>query len=103
MNRVHVVRARNIRNATEGNMTDDKKKTPIQNDILIADMMLRLTSLEKLLLDKGVVTKEELSAVTDEIARAAAKVVLEKAQASKTVDEFIAELKGEPVKKEFKN
>jgi hypothetical protein len=85
-------------------MTDEKKKTPITNDILIADIMLRVTSMEKLLIQKGIFTVEELTATTEEIARSVAKVVLEKAQASKTVDEFIAELKGETKdKKDFKN
>jgi hypothetical protein len=104
MNRVHAPRVRNTRNAVEGNMTDDKKKTPITNDVLIADIMLRVTSMEKLLIDKGIFTLEELTATTEEIARNVARVVLEKAQASKTVDEFLAELKGEAKdKKVLKN
>jgi hypothetical protein len=85
-------------------MTDEKKKTPVTNDVLIADIMLRVASMEKLLIDKGIFTLEELTDTTEQIARSVAKVVLEKAQASKTVDEFIAELKGENKdKKEFKN
>lgn len=84
-------------------MTDEKpKKTPVSNDILIADIMLRITAMEKLFLDKGLVTIEELQATTEEIARNVAKVVLEKAQTSKNIDEFISELKLTD-KKEFNN
>ena len=75
-------------------MTDEKKKTPvITNDILIADIMLRVTAMEKLFIDKGIFTIAELTSTTEEIARNVAKVVLEKAQSSKSVDEFVAELK----------
>jgi hypothetical protein len=76
-------------------MTDEKKKTPVvTNDILIADIMLRVTAMEKLFIDKGIFTIAELSETTEEIAKKVAKVVLEKAQSSKSVDEFVAELKG---------
>lgn len=85
-------------------MTDEKKKTPITNDILIADIMLRVTSMEKLLIEKGVFTLEELTATTEGIAKSVAKIVLEKAQSSKSVDEFISELKGtNKDKKDLKN
>ena len=85
-------------------MTEKKSdKRELTNDILMADVMLRITAMEKLLIEKGVFTQEELSAATEEIAKRVAKVVLEKAQSSKNVDEFIASLKSDKDKKEFNN
>lgn len=88
-------------------MTEKKpdNKQELTNDVLMADIMLRLTAIEKLLIEKGVFTQEELTQSTEEIAKRVAKVVLEKAQASKSVDEFISNLEssaGKP-KKGFNN
>lgn len=69
---------------------DDRKE--LNTDILVADVMLRITALEKLLIEKGVFTQAELSATTDEIAKKVAKVVLEKAKVSKNIEEFVATL-----------
>lgn len=80
-------------------------KQELTNDVLMADVMLRVTAIEKLLIEKGVFTQEELTQTTEEIAKRVAKVVLEKAQASKSVDEFISNLEstaGKP-KKDFNN
>lgn len=72
--------------------TKDSKKD-LTSDIMVADVMLRITAIEKLLIEKGVFTQAELAATTEEIAKKVAKVVLERAQASKNIDEFIADLK----------
>lgn len=82
-------------------MTDKKKE--LTNDVLMADIMLRVTAMEKLLIEKGVFTQEELTSTTEEIAKRVAKVVLEKAQASKNIDEFIHSLDGSKDKKGFDN
>jgi TPP-dependent pyruvate/acetoin dehydrogenase alpha subunit len=74
------------------------KKTELTNDVLMADVMLRLTAIEKLLIEKGVFTQEELSVATEEIAKRVAKVVLEKAQASKKIEELTASLADAPKK-----
>ena len=74
------------------------KKPELSNDVLMADVMLRITAMEKLLIEKGVFTQEELSAATEEIAKRVAKVVLEKAQATKSIDEFVASLGGDTKK-----
>lgn len=90
----------------ENLMTEKKpdNKQEITNDILMADVMLRVTAIEKLLIEKGIFTQEELSQSTEEIAKRVAKVVLEKAQASKNVEEFIADLEATAkAKKDFKN
>lgn len=86
-------------------MTDKKDgKHELTTDVLIADIMLRITAMEKLLIDKGVFTQVELATATDEIAKRVAKVVLEKAQASKNIEEFMADLeKSAKEDKEFKN
>lgn len=73
-------------------MTDKKQKQEVTNDVLMADVMLRVTAMEKLLIEKGVFTQEELVQSTEEIAKRVAKVVLEKAQASKNIEELVKEL-----------
>jgi hypothetical protein len=86
-------------------MTDKKdKKAEITNDILMADVMLRVTAIEKLLIEKGIFTQLELTQSTEDIAKRVAKVVLEKAQSSKNVEEFIADLEASSKdKKEYNN
>jgi len=87
-------------------MTDKKSdnKQGLNNDILIADVMLRITAMEKLLIEKGIFTTEELTKSTEEIAQRVAKVVMEKVQASKNVQEFIDDLEASGKdKKDFKN
>jgi TPP-dependent pyruvate/acetoin dehydrogenase alpha subunit len=63
-------------------MSDEKKKLEITNDILLADIMLRITTLEKILIDKGVIGKEEFLAVMEEIAKSVSKVVTDRAKAA---------------------
>lgn len=82
-------------------MTDKKKE--ITTEVLLADIMLRETALEQILLDKGIITKEELAAVTEEIAQKVAKVVLEKAKSSKDLNEFISSVETDSEKKNFNN
>lgn len=104
MNHAHVVLVRNTKNVAEGNfMTDKPNKTEITNDVLIADTMLRVAAVEKLLIEKGVITQEELSVATEEIAKRVAKIVLEKAQSSKTIEEFISSLETKKSKTDLKN
>ena len=86
-------------------MTDKKDgKNELTSDIMLADIMLRVTAMEKLLIDKGILNQAELAAVNDEIAKKVAKVVLERAQASKNLEEFVSDLeKSAKEDKEFKN
>lgn len=79
------------------------KKTELTTDVLLADVMLRVTAIEKLLIEKGVFTQDELAKTTEEIAQRVAKVVLEKAQASKTVEDFVANLEDAANKSTLKN
>lgn len=74
-------------------MTDKKDdKKDLTTDIMMADIMLRVTAMEKCLIDKGLLTQAELAAANDEIAKKVAKVVLERAQASKNLEEFVSDL-----------
>ncbi len=87
----------------ESLMTDKKpdNKQDITTDMLMADVMLRITAIEKILIDKGVFTVEELQASTKEIAERVTKVVMEKAASSKNLEDFISKL--EIPKKDMKN
>lgn len=76
----------------------NNKKPDITNDVLIADIMLRIAAIEKIIIEKGVCTQDELTAATEEIAKRVAKVVLEKAQAAKKIEELTASLEGAPKK-----
>lgn len=68
------------------------KDDELNSSLLIADVMLRLTALEKILIDKKVFTQEELVSTTEEIAKRIAKVVLDKVQISKNLEEFVNDL-----------
>lgn len=62
------------------------------SDILIADLMLRVAALEKLLIKKEMITQKEFVQEVEEISIQAAKIVLEKAGMSKNIDDFIFNL-----------
>ena len=86
-------------------MTDKKDgKNELTSDIMMADIMLRVTAMEKCLIDKGILTQSELANANEEIANKVAKVILERAQASKNMEEFVADLENSSKEnKEFKN
>jgi hypothetical protein len=74
-------------------MTDNKSKpTELTSDVLIADVMLRLTALEKLLIQKGLMTKEELQAMTNILVENVTKVIMDKVQSAKDLDDFVVSL-----------
>lgn len=70
----------------------DKKPTDLTTDVLLADAMLRITALEKLLISKGLFTKEELSQVTDVLIEQISKAIMGKVNSSKNLDDFIISL-----------
>ena len=82
-------------------MEEKKDTTDWTNSVLIAELMLRVTSLEKTLIDKGILTQDELVKSSEEIAQKATQIVLEKAQNSKNSEEFVANL--EKIAKSKKN
>lgn len=83
-------------------MTDKKPPVDLNTDILLADALLRLTALEKVLIQKGLITKDELNEVTASLVEKVTKVILDKVQSSKDLNEFVASLGGE-IKKGMKN
>lgn len=97
------VLARNTRNVVEGNMSE-KKIAPVElnTDILLADALLRITALEKVLIEKGVLTREELNEVTATLVDKVTKLVMDKLQTAKGLDDFITTL-GAEAKKNVKN
>lgn len=73
-------------------MSDNKTDIGVNMDVMLADVMLRLTAMEKLLISKGIFTQDELVACTEDIAKKIAKGILEKMQSSKTIEEFVSNL-----------
>ncbi len=68
------------------------KKQEASIDILIADIMIRLTTMEKLLVAKGVFTQEEYIKELELLATNVAQVVLDKANNSENLEEFISNM-----------
>ena len=58
-------------------------------EMLVADLMLRITAMEKLLLDKNLISKEELMSLTEDMAKQVSKTIMEKAQ---SIDEALASI-----------
>jgi hypothetical protein len=58
----------------------DKKTKDISPDVMLADIMLRLTAMEKLLIDKKVFSQEEFFQTMEEIAKKVSQVILDKAK-----------------------
>jgi hypothetical protein len=84
-------------------MSDDKKKpVDISLDMMLADAMLRITALEKILVNKGIINSQELQGMNTELAKKVAQVVMEKLEASKNLDDFIGSL-AENNNKDLKN
>jgi hypothetical protein len=94
---------RSTKNVVEGNMSDKKAKpSDMTQDVLLADTMLRLTALEKVLVAKNLVTKDELKEMTDILVEKVTKVIMDKVESSKNLDDFVTSL-GKDIKKELKN
>lgn len=84
-------------------MSDDKKKSAdISIDMMLAEAMLRITALEKILINKQIIDSQELQDINDDLAKKVAKVVMDKLESSKNLDDFIGSLAGD-TKKDFKN
>lgn len=67
-----------------------KQAEELSNDVLIADILLRLKTLETLLLSKGFFTKEEYDKATHEITSKIAKTILQKANVAGDLDSLIS-------------
>jgi hypothetical protein len=66
-----------------------KESDELTNSLLIADALLRIKSIENLLIAKGIFTKEELSAEMNSMTKQIAKSILEKANIKGDIDELI--------------
>ena len=71
-------------------MSDENQK--VTQDILMADAMLRLSTLEKILIDKGIITQQEVIDAATTIAEKIAKIIREKADQSNNLNAFVADL-----------
>ena len=80
------------------------KKNEVTNDILIADIMLRLTTMENLLIEKETFSKEEFLGTMEDIAKKVAKVILENSKSTVNVEDFMSKLElSDSEKKDMKN
>lgn len=70
-----------------------KKDDTLNNYIMMAEILLRITALEKILLDKQVFSKEELLNVIETVSADAAKNVLKNVSSNKDIDEVINSFK----------
>lgn len=95
MGHVHVVLARNSKNVVVIDMS--KKEVP-SNDLLVADALLRLKSLENVLIAKGVLTKEELIAETEAVTRQIAKQLLQSLNVPGDLDDLLKSITDEKLK-----
>lgn len=65
----------------------DKKETP--PELIIMDAILRLTAIEKVLIDKNIVTKEELEVIVKDITKQVANSMLFNLKGDKKVEELL--------------
>jgi hypothetical protein len=67
----------------------NKKSSSFDNDILIADILIRVKSIENLLIAKGIFTLDELLSETKAMADKVAKTILQNANVPGDLDEII--------------
>jgi hypothetical protein len=65
------------------------KKEELTNDVLIADALIRLQTLEDMLVAKGIFTKEEYFKQMEVIATQIQKVILQNANVPGDLDEIV--------------
>lgn len=78
----------------------DKKdlSSEVGVDVLLADILLRLTVLEKLLCSKNIINKEEYSNELEILATETSKAVLKNVEKTKNIEEFLAKLEADAKK-----
>jgi hypothetical protein len=79
-----------------------KQAEDFTNDVLIADALLRLKTMESLLITKGIFTQEEFDKTMNDIASKIAKTILQRANVPGDLDALITSLQGNK-KKEPEN
>jgi hypothetical protein len=68
------------------------KKNEFTNEMMLADALLRLKTLENLLLDKGIISQDDFSKEMISVATKIAKSILQKANVSGDLDIIIKDL-----------
>jgi hypothetical protein len=89
---VFVARIVNIKNAVENNMSN-KIEEEFREEILLADALLRLSVIEKLLINKGIFTKEEFLEETSKISSQITQILLEKINAPTDLNKIAEKIK----------
>lgn len=72
----------------------DKQTKDLNDNALIADALVRLSTLEKLLVAKGIFTQEEFDLATGKATANIIKVILQKANVPGDIDSIIKNLPG---------
>ena len=72
----------------------EKQNEDFTNDVLIADALLRLSTLENLLVEKGIFTRDEFNKATYVAASNIAKIILQRANIPGDLDTIINNLQG---------
>lgn len=70
----------------------DKKEGSLEDQIMLADILLRLTSLERLLISKGVLTAPEIHSMNKEISSQIAKFILKRANVSGDIEAIVKDI-----------
>ena len=74
------------------------KNNDMSNDIMIADILLRITTLEKLLVSKGILSQEEINTMMDDLSSKILKSILEKSNIPGDHDEILKNMKDDKSK-----
>jgi hypothetical protein len=75
----------------------DKKEETISTDSLAADALVRIKTVENMLIAKGIFTREEYNAEMKEVVKTIAKNILIKANITGNLDEMVESMLGQNV------
>lgn len=85
-------RAASIKNAVENNMSN-KIIEDFREELLLVEVLVRVTVIEKLLIDKGLLTKEEFLEQTSKISSEITEMILEKINTTTDSDKIAEKIK----------
>lgn len=89
---VFVGRVVNTKNAVENNMPN-KILEDFREELLLVEVLVRVTVIEKLLIDKGLFTKEEFLEQTSKISSEITEMILEKINTTTDLDKIAEKMK----------
>ncbi len=84
MTHVYVVPVKNLRNAVGDNMDQD-----LTTEMMIADILLRLKSMENIFISKGIFTEQEYLKEMELVAQQISRALLEQSKVQGNIDELI--------------